>query len=594
MSANAFHPLQASRRHWWLIITTGALTIVCGTLGLLQYEQDHPHGEFHFAPAALGAFYHALQMLILHTPHFEHGANLGIELGRWLGAFTLVATTVMLLWRRLRRELQLLQLASWHGHFVVCGLGRKGFEVARFFRRANPAAKVVVIDPHPDEELGHECEALGICVLNGDADDIRVLRMARVAAAAEILIITAEDETNVRIATKVRKLIAAQPDAAPHCHVHLANINLRASLQDLVESEPEKKSGCALHFFDVYDDEARRVLLALPLDGPGIGFTSPWQVHVVLLGFGRMGRSVALRAAKMGHFANRKPLRISVIDRHAAQQEQAFLFQYPALATEAICQLKFHSAEAQSRVARQLVEGWAAEPDTLLHVFVCLDSNAEALEVGLRLRETLVARPDCNLYVRIKSSESLADILELKPGFGPRITAFGMVEDACCNNAFRREHNEALARAIHAEFIASRLADSTRTAQTDPALRPWEELREELREANRQQADHMNIKLRTFRCELVELSDPRPGIGQFDSNEVEVMAELEHARWNAERWLNGWRFGRPADKNKRISEYLVRWDELTDTIKKYDRDTITKIPALVARAEPPLKVVRQA
>ena len=88
-----------------------------------------------------------------------------------------------------------------------------------------------------------------------------------------------------------------------------------------------------------------RVLLALPLDGPGIGFHSPVSVHVVILGFGRMGRSLALRAAKMGHFANRKPLRLSVIDRHAAQQEQGFLFHYPALATENICRLDFHPAE---------------------------------------------------------------------------------------------------------------------------------------------------------------------------------------------------------------------------------------------------------
>ncbi len=594
MSANAFQPLHASRKQWWLIITAGALTIICGTLGLLQYEQEHGHGEIHFWRAALGAFYHALQMLILHTPHFEHEVNWGIEFGRWLGAFTLVATTVMLLWRRLRRELGLIQLAAWRDHFVVCGLGQKGFEVARFFRSENHGAKVVVIDPAPDEALLHECEALGICVLGGDAADPRVLRRARVEAAAEIVVITPEDETNVRIATKIRKLVSAHAGTLPKCHVHLANINLRAGLQDLVELDAEKKSACRLHFFDVYDDEARRVLLALPLDGPGIGFHSPVSVHVVILGFGRMGRSLALRAAKMGHFANRKPLRLSVIDRHAAQQEQGFLFHYPALATENICRLDFHPAEAQSDISRRLVEDWAAAPDTLLHIFVCLDSNAEALEVGLRLRDALVARPDANLFVRIKSSESLADILELKPTLGPRITAFGMVEDACCHHAFRREHNEALARAIHAEFVASRLADSARTAQNDPALRSWEELREELREANRQQADHMCIKLRTFRCELVELADPRPGITQFDPEELEVMAELEHARWNAERWLNGWRYGRPSDKHKRISEYLVRWDELTDTIKKYDRDTITKIPALVARAQPPLKVVRQA
>lgn len=593
MSASSFHHLQASRQQWWFVIIAGAGTLIFGTLGILQYEEAHGAHKNLDAAAIAGALYHAAQMLILHTPHFEHGANLGIEIGRWLGAITLVTTTVMLLWRRVRREFKLFQLASWSGHHIVCGLGRKGFEVARFFKQDHHATNVVVIDPDPDEHATHECEALGICVLHGDATNERILSQARIQAAAEIVILTPEDETNVRIATKVRQHVAGKRPAPLNCHVHLANIHLRSGLQQLAEVETPKQSGCALHFFDVYDDEARRVLLALPLDGPGIRADSPLSVHVVILGFGRMGRSVALRAAKMGHFANRKPLRISVIDRQAKQQEENLLFHFPALAKEPICQLKFHAAEAQSLIARQLVTGWAAEPTTLLHIFVCLDTNAEALEVGLRLREALISRPDANLLVRIKSHASLGDILELKPAVGPRISAFGMVEDACCQHAFRREHNEAIARAIHDEFVLSRQVDSARRPETDPALRPWEELREEIRESNRQQADHIAIKLRALGCELAEVSDPRPAVTQFERNDIELLSELEHTRWNTERWLAGWRYGTPSNKNNRINENLVGWDQLHDSIKGYDRDTVTKIPALMAFAKPPLKVVRQ-
>jgi hypothetical protein len=593
MSAGSFHHLQASRKQWWLVMVTGALTLICGSLGLWQYEHDHGQGEFEAVPAAVGALYHAIQMLILHTPHFEHGTNLGIELGRWFGAFTLVTTTVMLLWRRLRREFQLFQLTSWTGHHVVCGLGRKGLEVARFFKLDDPDAKVVVIDPNPDEHSVHECEAVGICVLTGDATDERILGRTRVQAAAEIIVITPEDETNVRIATKVRKLVTGSTGTLLRCYVHLANIHLRDSLQRLAEGDGQKQAGCKLHFFDVYDNEARRVLLTHSLDGTGIRPDAPTSVHVVILGFGRMGRSLALRAAKMGHFANRKLLRVSMIDRNAPQQEENLLFHYPALVGGKICQLKFHHAAAQSLAARQLIEKWSTEPDTVLHIFVCLDTNAEALEVSLRLREALVARGAGNLFVRIKSHASLADILELKSSIGPRIIPFGMVEDACCNHAFRQEYNEAIARAIHEEFTASRLADSSRRPENDPALRPWEDLREELRESNRQQADHIAIKLRALGCELAESSDPRPAVMQFDCKDIELLSELEHTRWNTERWLAGWRYGTPSDKNIRINEYLVAWNELHDSIKKYDRDTVTKIPALLVFAKPPLKVVRQ-
>ena len=55
----------------------------------------------------------------------------------------------------------------------------------------------------------------------------------------------------------------------------------------------------------------------------------PRTVHIVLLGFGRMGRSVAVRAAKIGHFANGRLLRITVVDRQAELQRERLLFVFP-------------------------------------------------------------------------------------------------------------------------------------------------------------------------------------------------------------------------------------------------------------------------
>ena len=56
----------------------------------------------------------------------------------------------------------------------------------------------------------------------------------------------------------------------------------------------------------------------------------------------------------------------------------------------------------------------------------------------------------------------------------------------------------------HDEFIRHRLSDSRRTPQNDLALRPWEELTEDLRESSRQQADHIAIKLRALVLEIAK------------------------------------------------------------------------------------------
>ena len=174
----------------------------------------------------------------------------------------------------------------------------------------------------------------------------------------------------------------------------------------------------------------------------------------------------------------------------------------------------------------------------------------------------------------------------------PRLAAFGMVEDAGCERAFRHEPNEGLARGIYAHFVNQREADSNRKPGSEPTLRPWETLPEEIRESNRQQADHIAIKLRAIRYEVAEASDARAAIAKFSAGEIELLAELEHTRWNAERWLAGWRYGPPGKRHERMNEYLVPWDELDDSIKKYDRDAITEIPKRLATARPPMKVVR--
>lgn len=149
-----------------------------------------------------------------------------------------------------------------------------------------------------------------------------------------------------------------------------------------------------------------------------------------------------------------------------------------------------------------------------------MDDNTCAVEVGLRFQEALLRHAHCNLLVRIKSHESLAGILESPPSgstadAGPWIQTFGMVEDGCCEQAFRHERNEAYARAAHEDFVRRRLADSSRTPGSDSALNDWSRLQEDLRESNRQQADHAAIKLRAIGCEIVGAADPREAVRVF-------------------------------------------------------------------------------
>ena len=59
---------------------------------------------------------------------------------------------------------------------------------------------------------------------------------------------------------------------------------------------------------------------------------------------------------------------------------------------------------------------------------------------------------------------------------------------------------------------------------------------------------------------------------------------MEHDRWMADRFIAGWQPGRERNVQSRISPFLVPWEELGDSIKKYDLEAMKNIPALLEQA----------
>lgn len=139
---------------------------------------------------------------------------------------------------------------------------------------------------------------------------------------------------------------------------------------------------------------------------------------------------------------------------------------------------------------------------------------------------------------------------------------------------------ESIARAIHRNYLEARAAD---VRGRDQSMQDWSGLNEGLRESNRRQADGIREKL-----ELVGYAVEKAGNGgaprRFTAAEIEIMAEMEHARWVIERLLAGWKYGEKKDIEQKISPYLVPWDQLPEDVKEWDRQAVGKIPELLSIA----------
>jgi hypothetical protein len=137
---------------------------------------------------------------------------------------------------------------------------------------------------------------------------------------------------------------------------------------------------------------------------------------------------------------------------------------------------------------------------------------------------------------------------------------------------------ETIAKAIHNEYLGSYWREMV---QEKPPMVEWEELPENLKESNRQQADDILRKLKRIGCDIVKPVDRPVAPMEFTKDEIEIMAEMEHGRWNVERLSDGWRWGEKKDVDKKISPYLVGWDQLPENVKEWDREPVRAIPKLL-------------
>ncbi len=148
---------------------------------------------------------------------------------------------------------------------------------------------------------------------------------------------------------------------------------------------------------------------------------------------------------------------------------------------------------------------------------------------------------------------------------------------------------EPLAQALHEEY---RLRESRRKQSEDPALAEWTQLPECFKESNRLSADRWLEHLRRIGLGTRKARGRPVRPIALTPQEIEALAEMEHARWVVERLQAGWTWGARRDLATRTNPLLVPWADLPEGEKEQNRQAARQIPALLARVG--LKVVRGA
>jgi hypothetical protein len=571
-------PSRARAQQWWQDyrwFVLGGLWLAALALGYIGFAR-------HFAAlgetrSPLDLIYLTLQLFVLESGSIPGPKGWELELARLLApgvaAFTAVQTLAVLF----SEQLDLLRLRLARGHVVICGLGRKGYLLARGFRQRGD--RVVVIEQDESNDLIAQCREWGATVLVGDATSEGALRQAQAHKASYVVSVCGDDGTNAEVAVRTREVVAILDDKALSCFVHIVEPQLCVLLRER-EIDMEKTGAFRLEFFNVFDRGARALLREYPPFGQ-----APDRAHLLVVGLGKMGENVVLQAARgwrADHAATRGPLPITIIDREAERKAGSLCARYPRLAEACSLvglQMDVHSPEFQR--GRFLFD--ANGRCQITAAYVCLDNDSLGLDAALTLLQQLRGQRT-PIVVRMTHDAGLATLLrgaERGAGDFENLHAFGLLDRTCTPDLLLGGTHEIIAQAIHEEYVRYRTG-LNQTTQIDPAMVPWQTLAEDLRESCRRQADHIGLKLKAIGCGIAPLTDWDAALLELTPPEVEQLARMEHERWMAERLGEGWSHG-PRDLNRQANPYLVPWEQLPDEAKELNRDMARGLPAFLAK-----------
>ena len=558
--------------HWAVI---GLLLLIAYALGCIgTVKQFDATGE---ARSFWDRFYRPLQLFLLDDSMVVRGPVevWELEVARFMAPAVAAYTALIAILMLFHNQIMIFRLRFKSNHTIICGLGRKGLELARDFRGYGEQVVVIETDEGNDE-IGN-CRELGIPVLVGDAKDTVLLRKARVHRAKYVIAITGDDGTNIEIAMRTHRLVEQRNislDGILQCFVHIVDVKL-CTLLSRHQVFTNTQDAFEIYIFNSYENAARVMFQAHPLDYCPISVTDPRTVHLIVVGFGQMGESIVIQAAKMAHFANGRKLRITVIDEAADVKRRSFYGRYPHF--DNVCEIAFVSGDVEDTDILDKICQWTNEKNNITTLAIAFNNDAQSLSCALNI---VPGFHDHTIPIAVRMSEDngLGLLLDNPVNGSNRLSciyAFGMIGHICTRDILVNEKLNVLAKAIHNDYVIKAKRDGR--PDTDPSIQPWEQLNPDLKSSNLQQADHTPAQLRAIGCYSSHPEAGKIPVTTFTNEEVERMAKMEHARFNAERFLAGWTIG-PKNVDKKTSPYLVAWEKLSDEIREYDRDAVRNIP----------------
>jgi hypothetical protein len=526
--------------------------------GLIGYRQ--------YGPSLSGAdlAYYALQLFGLQFNEFPGvPVPLALQVARLLAPIAF-AGTVWTVFAFVRASLWWRRSTSWRFAIVV-GDTAEARAVAAALRRASRRAVFEV--PDGDVATLHAVgvrRARTVYALGEDPDDVA----ANVATA-------------LAVESALARWWRRRPRHGPRVFVHVTDPELALGLRARrLMADRAGEVHPRVEFFTMDDVAARAYIEREKFD------TADARPEILVAGAGAFGCAIVVEFARRwsalpGRDEDR--IKVTLVDENATWARSQLLDRWPLVARS--CDIV---AVDEADLGVALRAGATGRP---YRAYVCYEDERTALRSALAAvplwhggKASLVLRLS-RLSQHAKAFEvaTLIDDLDgrLAVAQVADLAAPGVAEDEKWDIYWK------LAPRVHTEYLkyAARATDE-----------PWDNLSNDLQEANYSQARHLATKLKAIEATVAPRSVRNADIEltALTAEEVSVLAPLEHDRWVQERRSRGWRYNKVRNVRRKRHPDLVPWEKLTELSRDKDREAVRGIPQVYGAvlAELGLQIIR--
>ncbi len=544
------------------------------------------------ADAAMTAFKAAVQALTLDSPEdgFTLYMNFSIKVTLAWAAIKVYMASVGLKWdnviaRRVTR-----------GHIVIAAGAREdnGASVKQFSGKLAlaidlayslaPNETVVLTAPGINEVQRTKLWDVGVKVVAHDGKFTDMLYATGAMRAKTLIAMRDHFDDNVTLCRAALSPSLKNPFLQCKCMIEPLSEKRSIKSEDYFEAETLSR----LRLFNESELVARRIFSEFPPD-TDIAETDQ-RVHVLLVGLSSVGQAIVQQMARMGHYRSGLKPKITIVDSDVETKWSSLIFSLPAVEDWVVVEKIEINVD---HITPQMVDKWLEDIDPITMVYVCRKNEIS----NLRIARLLL---DCQMQAQQQKDMTISDVVALDPPGGVVLSDFyiygkhdghfhvfslvgvdGNAESSAVTGGLLTDIDDTRARSIHDAYRAKDLARAEQNPgqQIHPNSRPWRDLPENIRDANRMVADHFEIKMRAIGCRLGMID----GTQEISLNEdqLEVLSIMEHSRWWADRALNGWRFGPERDDVQKIHPNMVPYDDLSEADKQKDRDSVTEMTKIL-------------